>query len=142
MATLREQVLLAAFGKLQTLSSIQSSHVFRDRWTAVTRDESPAMVIRKESEAAPDSYNVAQHRIRFVVEIFTRGSDAEAAADPIEDEVHKKLMADRTLGGVCLLLDAAETEFEGADADGAAHKTIMHFEALYRVAPENLSEAG
>jgi hypothetical protein len=141
MATIRENIMLAVLAKLSAMSSLPASKVFRNRKTAITRGDSPALLLRKDNEPAPEVVNVHQRQLHFVIEIYVRGENGESDADPIEAEVHNKLMMDRTLGGKCTLLIAADTEYESADADLTAHRTIMRFNALYRVEPENLSLA-
>jgi hypothetical protein len=140
MATRREQIILAVIAKLATLISLPAGRVFRSRETAITRGEAPCVVVQKKSEPPPENRNVAEMRLGFVIEVYTRGENGEADADPIENEIHALLMADRTLGDTCLLLDANGTDWEGADADQPAHITLMGFSAMYRVEPENLSE--
>ncbi|PYJ07914.1 MAG: hypothetical protein DMF06_14250 [Verrucomicrobia bacterium] len=140
MASIREQIILAVLAKLQALQTLPATSIFRSRQTAITREESPCAVLRKLVEPAPENRNVDERRLEFAVEIYTRGDDAEAAADPIEVEIHAVLMADRTLGGSCTLLLAVDTIFEGADADQPAHRTEMHFSALYRVDSNDLSK--
>jgi hypothetical protein len=139
MASRREAIILAVRAKLEALATVPASHVYRSRETAVTREESPAVVLRKDRDPAPENRNVDEHRLHFVVEIYTRGEDAEADADPIEVEIHAALMVDRTLGNKCILLEAGDTIFAGANADLPAHCTEMHFSALYRVEPGGLS---
>lgn len=141
MATIRENIMLAVLAKLGALTSLPATKVFRCRKTAVTRDESPCLVLRKESEPLPEVRSVHERYLHFVIEIFVRSENGEADADTIEAEVHNVLMTDRTLGGKCTLLNAGETVFEDEDADLTAHKTIMRFSALYRVESENLSLA-
>lgn len=141
MATIRENIMLAVLAKLNALTSLPATKVFRCRNTAITRGESPCLVLRKDKEEAPEVFNVHERHLNFVIEIFVRGENGESDADPIEAEVHNVLMIDRTLGGKCTLLIAEDTEFEAEDADLTAHQTIMRFSALYRVEPENLSQA-
>lgn len=141
MATLRENIMAAVLAKLTALTTLPAAKVFRSKTTAVTRDESPCMVLRKDHELGPEIFNVHQRQLNFIVEIYVRGDNGETDADPIEAEVHQQLMADRTLGGSCVLLGAGDTEYESEDADLAAHRTRMRFSALYRVEPDDLSVA-
>jgi hypothetical protein len=140
MASIREQIIVAVLAKLEALQSLPATSIFRSRQTAITRAQSPCAVVRKLVEPAPENRNVDERRLAFVVEIYTRGDDAEAAADPIEAEIHAVLMADRALGGVCTLLLPADTIFEGADADQPAHRTEMHFSAMYRADSNDLGK--
>lgn len=140
MPTRRETIILAALAKLQTLTTLAATRVYRSREAAITRGESPCVVLRKVSDPVPENRNVDEHRLAFVVEVYARGENAEAIADPIENEIHKVLLADCTLGGVCTLLLASDTDFEGADADQPAHRTLMHFTAAYRVEYQDLSK--
>jgi len=139
MASRREAIILAVRAKLNQLATVPASRVYRSRETAITRAESPAVVLRKDSDPAPENRNVDERRLHFVIEIYTRGENAEADADPIEVEIHDALMVDRTLGDKCILLEAGDTIFVDANADLPAHRTEMHFSALYRVKPEGLS---
>jgi hypothetical protein len=142
MTTLREGIMSAVLNKLVTMSSLASTKVFRSRETAITRAESPCIVLRKVSEADPETFNVSQRELVFAVDIFSRGENAEVDTDAIENEVHSKLMAERTLGGKCTLLKALDTEWASDDADQDAHKATMKFSALYRCQSDDLSSKG
>lgn len=140
MPTRREQIILAVKAKLITLSTVPAARIYRSREAAITRGESPCVVLRKVTDPIPENRNVDERRFSFVVEVYARGENAEAVADPIEDEIHRVLMADCTLAGACTLLLASDTDFQGADADQPAHRTLMHFTASYRVEYQDLSK--
>lgn len=142
MTTLREGVMAAVLSRLVTMSSLASSKIFRSRETAITRAESPCIVLRKQSEDSPENFNVAQRELVFAVDIYSRGENAEVDTDGIENEVHSKLFADRTLGGACTILHALQTEWVGEDADQTAHRSTMTYKAVYRCLPEDLSVKG
>jgi hypothetical protein len=136
MASLREKIIRAVVQKLETLSSVEPLRVYRSRETPLAPSE-PAIIVRKRGEEALGELN--DRRIDFAIEVYAWGDEAETDADVIECEVHKTLMADRTLGGACLVLIAGDTEWTRDEADRTVNRTIMNFSARYRAKLEDLS---
>lgn len=125
--TLREQIVRAVVERLGTLQSLPRSSIYRSRQQALSANELPALVVRKVSDAVGD--RPGMHDLTLGVEVYTRGEAAEADADPITEEAHRKLAGFVAATNVALIPD--DTAFDDADADGGAHRTVMIWKARY-----------
>ena len=101
-----ERILAAIAATLAPTAGI-ASRVFRDRWEAVARNEMPCLVIEPQGE---DPQIVAipytDSTLTLNVDILVSGSPLSTLADPTRVDAHARLMADRSLGGLALNLEA------------------------------------
>jgi hypothetical protein len=88
-----ERILAAIETALRSTDGI-GSRVFRDRWEALARSETPAIVIEPQSESdeVPDVGPVNTD-LRFTVDILISGAPLSTLADPIRVDAHARLMA-------------------------------------------------
>ena len=126
MSSIREQIV-AAF--VATLTDT-GAEAYRSRSDAVSRPESPALIVTPQSE---DVNIVTTHGVdrllSLQVEVITRGDVPDSLADPIIVAAHQKIMADQTLGGLCF--DIAEVSSQWAIESGDLD--ICSLIAVYRV---------
>lgn len=140
MATKRELILEAAKAALLDVCGI-NGRVWRSRVEAFQRSESPSIVVEpgNDEAAAPSASNCwIDWSLTLVVAVYTRGHVPEQVADPIVSEIHSKLMADRSLGGVAMDVwpIAVEPSFEKADRP--ALWTILTYRVRYRTSTQSL----
>ena len=76
-------------------------------------------------------------RIRIVVVV--RGNIPDNLADPTINSLHKKVVADPTLGGLAIDIRPSTTSFEMLDADKPAGVIFCEYEIDYRTSTTDLS---
>lgn len=90
--------------------------VYRSLNHALAQDQLPCIVLTRGPGSRPEQATIAQldRSVWLHVHALACGNAAETDADAAINEVHQRLYADRTLGG--LALDISEGE-EGADTE-------------------------
>lgn len=137
MASLCEQIIVAALAKVATVSG---ATVYRSRWTALSRAESPAIVVRPEKEDIVNRNNdLSERELVVVVEVVARGATPDSVADQHCVAAHNALMQDQTLGGKALLMRELGTVWEMQDADTDAVVVSRRYQFNYRTPANALS---
>ena len=125
MASIREQIL----ERIRTVTlpgTVQvGQRIYRSRAQAYSRSEAPAITISPGEDNpvnAPRTIGAGLGRLDqalpVLVEIYVRGDVPDQLADPIGVDVHARMMADRTMGGLAhdVQPDGFRPEYEQADA--------------------------
>jgi len=114
MTLSKAERILAAIVTAITPTTGISSRVFRDRWEAVARSEMPCVVVEPlGEEPGIVSIPFTDYVLTVAVDILVSGSPLSALADPIRVNLHSRLMADRTLGGLTHSVDPGPSEWKG-----------------------------
>ena len=114
MTLSKSERILAAITTAITPTAGISSRVFRDRWEAVARNEMPCLVVEPlGEEPGIVSIPFTDYVLTVAVDILISGSPLSALADPIRVDLHSRLMADRTLGGLTHSIDPGPSEWKG-----------------------------
>ena len=114
MTLSKAERILAAIVTAITPTTGISSRVFRDRWEAVARSEMPCLVVEPlGEEPGIVSIPFTDYVLTVAVDILISGSPLSALADPIRVNLHSRLMADRTLGGLTHSIDPGPSEWKG-----------------------------
>jgi hypothetical protein len=114
MTLSKAERILAAIVTAITPTTGISSRVFRDRWEAVARNEMPCIVVEPlGEEPGIVSIPFTDYVLTVAVDILISGSPLSALADPIRVNLHSRLMADRTLGGLTHSIDPGPSEWKG-----------------------------
>lgn len=134
MASKREQIMQAAALALVGTTGV-GTRVFRSRLEAFQRAEAPAIVLEPgpDQAAAPSASNChLDWAFTLMVLVYARGHVPDQVADPIVVDIHSRLMADRSLGGVAMDVwpIAVEPEFEKADRPSIW--VVMSYRIRYR----------
>ena len=99
--------------------------IYRSRAQAYSRSEAPAITISPGEDNpvnAPRTIGASLGRLDqalpVLIEIYVRGDVPDQLADPIGVDVHARMMADRTMGGLAhdVQPDGFRPEYEQADA--------------------------
>lgn len=141
MSSKREQILAAAHAALASTVDV-GGRVFRSRIEAFQRAEAPAIVVEPgiDEASSPSASNCwIDWNLTLVIAVVTRGPIPDQIADPIVKDIHSKLMADRSLGGVAMDLwpIAVEPTFEKADRPSLW--TLLTYKVRYRTTPRDLA---
>lgn len=137
MASKCEDIIQAVLAKVQTVSGVT---VYRSRWTAISRSESPAIVVRPEKEDIVKRNNdLSERELTLVVEVIARGTVPESVADQYCVSAHTKIMEDQTFSGKALLTREIGTVWESQEADLDAAVVLKRYLLCYRTVANTLT---
>lgn len=137
--TRREQILSAIATALEDTEGV-SGRVYRSRVEAFSRNEAPALII----EPGPDRAQVyaickLDWTMDLLVVVHTRGQIPDQLADPIVADVHSKLMADRSLGGLAIDIVPTLSDPQRDKADLTSLWQVLTYQVRYRTAIDDLT---
>jgi hypothetical protein len=141
MDSKRERILQHVASVLEDIEAV-NGRVFRSRIEAFQRSEAPAIVIEPgpDEAAAPSASNCwIDWTFVLVVAVITRGQIPEQMADPIVQDIHSRLMSNRSLGGVSMDVWPMGVEPTFEKADRPSLWTVMTFRVRYRTSTTDLS---
>ena len=125
MASIREQIL-SHIATVTLPGTVQvGSRIYRSRAQAYSRSEAPAITVSPGEDNpvnAPRTTGASLGRLDqalpVLIEVYVRGDVPDQLADPIGVDVHARMMADRTLGGLAhdVQPDGWRPEYDQADA--------------------------
>jgi len=142
MTTTRQELILAAV-KATLAGTVQvGSRIYRSRAEAFARDEAPALVIEPTTDTSsgpPLSLCHIDWTLNVNIIVHTRGAVPEQLAAPIIADLHTKLMADRSLGGLAMDIWPASVDHQREQADAMAGWTICSYQVRYRTSVTDLS---
>ncbi len=141
MATKRERILAAVKTALTGTTGV-STRIYRSRVEPMTRAESPAIVVEPIADQPNQNsatYEKLDWTLTFRVVVIVRGNIPDSIADPTIDSLHKKIVADPTLGGLAIDTQVGTTTFEMLDADSPAGVIMCEYRVEYRTSVTDLS---
>ncbi|MEX8520071.1 MAG: hypothetical protein AB3X44_16295 [Leptothrix sp. (in: b-proteobacteria)] len=131
MASINEQIT-ARLAALLTGTTAAGVNVYRSREIPVTRQVSPAIVVRPDADSVERfAQNVNLHRFAVLVEVFTRGDPADTLAEPIDTAAAKLITTDATLLGLVASVFAGVPAWESDEADRTAGCLTRTYEFVY-----------
>jgi hypothetical protein len=141
MTTRRETILAAVATALAGTTGV-SSRIYRSRVEPLSRGESPAIVVEPLSDDADNSV-VPKLDWRLIVRIavVVRGNVPDQVADPIVEDIHRKLLSNATLTGLVVEIVPARVTFDSMEADQPAGVVMMDYSIRYRTQAADLSLA-
>ena len=136
--SIREQILAHIAATVLPGTAQVGSRIYRSRAQAYSRSEAPAITVSPGEDNpvnAPRTTGASLGRLDQVlpvlIEIYVRGDVPDQLADPIGVDVHSRMMADRTLGGLAhdVQPDGWRPEYEQADATAGwiGHKFLVRY---------------
>jgi len=106
-ASIREQILSRIHQTTLPGIAEVGQRIYRSRAQALSRNEAPAIIV---SPGNDDPFNAPRttgasmgrldQRLAVLIEVYVRGEIPDQLADPIGVQVHERMMADRTMGGL------------------------------------------
>ena len=148
MATqsIREQILLAVLGAVRPPVESLGATLYRSPTVAISREQSPALVVFPESEQISERANdrVTRELTVRVVALARAVPPAmpETEADRLLTAAHVALLADRNLGGLWLGIRELECEWDVEDADAVDAAIPARYAITYRTLDTDLSTKG
>ncbi len=141
--TTRRETILAAVRTALTNTTGVSTRIYRSRVEPMARAESPAIVIEPVNDTAEQNTSLPtlDWSLTVRISVIVRGAIPDQLADPIVQDMHAKLMADLTLGGVAMDIRPQSVNFELVEADQPAGVISCDYLIRYRTANANLTTA-
>ena len=140
MTTKRESILAAIKTTLAGTTGV-GTRIWRSRVQALSRQESPAIVIEPISDAAEQNTSLPKldWSLNVRVSVIVRGDVPDQQADATVESLHAKMMADLTLGGYAYDVQPTGVSFELVEADQPAGVIGCDFLVRYRTALADLT---
>ena len=145
--SIREQIL----NRIATVTlpgTVQvGNRIYRSRAQAYSRSEAPAITVSPGEDNpvnAPRTTGASLGRLDqalpVLIEVYVRGDVPDQLADPIGVDVHARMMADRTMGGLAhdVQPDGWAPQYEPADA--TAGWIGQRFLVRYRTKDDAINE--
>lgn len=140
MTTKRENILTAVRTALTGTTGV-GARIYRSRVEPMARAESPAIVVEPVNDTAQQNTSLPtlDWSLTIRVAVIVRGAIPDQQADPIVQNMHSKLMADLTLGGVAMDIQPQSVSFEMVEADQPAGVISCEYLIRYRTSVTNLA---
>lgn len=144
--SLRERILLAVLDVVRAPLQALGATVHRSPTVAITREQSPALVVFPESDAISERANDRVTRLLTIrlVALARAVPPAipESEADRLLTAAHAALMRDGTLGELALGIREQDGEFEIEDADDLVVALPARYAITYRTLAHDISIQG
>jgi len=141
MATKREDILAAIRTALTDTTGV-GTRIYRSRVEAVTRAESPALIVEPltDTPVQNTALPTLDWTLRVRISVIVRGATPDQVADPTIQSLHSKIMADLTLGGEAIDVQPAQTTFNFFEAGNPAGVIFCEYDVRYRTQVADLTQ--
>ena len=144
--SIREQILLAVLDAVRTPVESLGATLHRSPTVAISREQSPALVLFPEAEQILERANdrVTRELTVRLVALARAVPPAipETEADRLLSAAHAALFIDRNLGGLALGIRELDCEWDVEDADAVAASIPARYAITYRTLDTDLSTKG
>lgn len=140
MTTKRESILSAVQAALVGTTGV-GTRIYRSRVEPLARAESSALIVEPINDIPTQNTSLPtlDHVLNLRVVVIVRATIPDQVADPTIESLHAKLMADLTLGGLCIDVQPGPTEFTLEQADVPVGVIFCNFRVLYRTSVSDLA---
>ncbi len=140
MSTKREQILAALLTTVSTVTGLSSAGASRSSVNALTREESPAIVIKPITDD-PDASMIPVITWTMLVRIaiIVRGATPDSLADAIVTQVNDKIMQNKNFGGLAMDTEPAQVKFEEMAGDKPIGICNLGYIITYRTTRTDLT---
>jgi hypothetical protein len=103
MTTRVEQITAAVFSLLNAPTALASGNVWRSKLRPVPQADNLAIVVRQGSDnrLGETTINRSLRQLTVTTEVYARGDVPDQLADAVVEDIVERLLADRSLGGLC-----------------------------------------
>jgi hypothetical protein len=144
--SIRERIVLAVQGAVRAPVEAFGATLHRSPTVAISREQSPALVVFPESDSITERANERVTRVLTlrIVAVARAVPPAipETQADRLLTAAHAALMADVNLGGLALGIHEQDCEWDVEDADAVAASIPARYAITYRTLAKDLSTLG
>ena len=139
--TTKRETILASIRTALTGTAEVGNRIYRSRVEPLSRNEAPAIVVEPVSDQAQQNTSLPtlDWSLTVRVAVIVRGTVPDQVADPIVQDMHSRLMADLTLGGIAYDVQPLSVQFELQSADQPAGVVICDYAVRYRTSITDLS---
>ena len=139
MATRRESIMQALKTALNGTTQV-GSRIYRSRVAALARAECPAVSIEPLRDTPTNNVlPKLDHLLIVQIAVFVRGSIADQLADPIIEDIHRKLISNAPLNALLTGLEPGATNWLLLDGDQDIGVITLDYEVRYRTTFADLS---
>lgn len=140
MATRREQILAALRTTLTGTAGV-GGRIYRSRVEPVARAEAPVIIIEPVTDVVAQNTSLPSldHTLTVRAVVIVRGDVPDQLADPIIDDMHRRIMADLTIGGLAIDVQPGTTDFTLESGDASIGVISCLYQVLYRTTVEDIS---
>ena len=136
MTTRREQIIQAIVAAIAG----GATPVYRSRVEPLARNETPAIVVEPLSDnATQTTLGRLDWSLTLRVMVIVRGDGPDQLADPIIADIHQRIMADMSIGGLAVDLQPGSTSYDLTEGDQPVGVISQEFTVLYKTNLQNLS---
>lgn len=141
MTSKREQILAAIYTALQGTTGV-STRIYRSRVEPMARNETPAIVVEPANITYQQNTSLPKldSTLRVRVVVIVRANVPDQAADATIVDLHSRIMADLTLGGLAIDVQPTQTTFNIVEADQPAGVISCEYDVLYRTQVDDLTQ--
>ena len=140
MAYTRRENILAAMRTALTGTTGVSTRIYRSRVEALSRAETPAILIEPvQDQPTLVAVTKLHWDLTVRVSVVVRGAIPDQVADPIIEDLHRKLLADKSLGGYAQDLTAGPVSWQLVDGDQPVGLVSLDYRVQYRTTETNLT---
>jgi hypothetical protein len=144
--SVRERIVLALLHAVRAPMQSLGATLHRAPTVAISREQSPALVVFPESESITERTNGRVTRVLTVRLVALARAVPPACpqteADRLLTAAHAALMADVNLGGWALGIHEQDCEWDVEDADAVAASIPARYAITYRTLAQDLSTLG
>lgn len=128
----RETIVAAAVSAVTGLTTTGSS-VYRSRVIPLSREESPALIVRPMNERVESQgLGPVERYLTITFEALSRTTTPDQEATQILKEAHAAIFADSTLNSIAQDIIEGDTSYEYDDGDSGACIATVEFVFQYR----------
>lgn len=140
MALVADRIADAVVAKLTvpTMTSVPATSVYDDLVDALAANAAPAIAVETGDEGEPQPAAIGQLDHTVDIRVTALSSGNRAALGAIVEESFARLVADRTLGGLALLMDEGPTEREIKGNNETLRLVTKTYRYTYRTALDAL----
>ena len=140
--TTKRETILARVLTLVTPTTGISNRAYRDRVVALTRTETPSILVEVVSDTAEQTTSVPTLDWTMTIRcsVIVRSSSPFTTADAVVENMHSRLMADLTLNGQAIDIEPTNVSFEQIDADQPAGVVGCEYVIRYRTQTADLTQ--
>lgn len=134
MSSVKERILTYITTQMAGAVGV-SGRVYRSRPEAVRKESLPCILINHERSSADPTYtnlSAINWTMQVQITIMNRGLVPDSASDPTFVSVYKLMMANRTLGGLCMDVLPLDDVTEVLPGDYPTLIETLTFACIYR----------
>jgi hypothetical protein len=141
MTSKRERILAAIYTALQGTAGV-STRIYRSRVEPMARNETPAIVVEPANITYQQNTSLPKldSTLRVRVVVIVRANVPDQAADATMVDLHSRIMADLTLGGLAIDVQPTQTTFNIVEADQPAGVISCEYDVLYRTQVADITQ--